>query len=87
MTNPVLNPPFQWKEVDSLHDCYRECEEKSPGWAIAERNKCQWYCHLKDTHGLFKSDSQEESTPIDISSTFREIGNKFYDFADSVSVL
>lgn len=60
MTNTVLNPPFQWKEVDSPHDCYRECEEKSPGWAIAERNNCKWYCHLKDTHGLFKSDSQEE---------------------------
>ncbi|MCA7010381.1 hypothetical protein [Wolbachia endosymbiont of Tribolium confusum] len=87
MTNPILNPPFQWK---APHDCYRECEEKSPGnsWQVtAEQNNCKWYCHLKDTHGLFKSDSQEESTPIDISSTFREIGNKFYDLADSVSVL
>lgn len=90
MTNPILNPPFEWKEVDLPHDCYKECEEKSPGdsrWAKAERNNCKWYCDLKYTHGLFKSDPQEESTPIDISSTLREIGNKFYDLADSVSVL
>ncbi|MBR9983634.1 MAG: hypothetical protein MUP48_01555 [Wolbachia endosymbiont of Homalodisca vitripennis] len=84
MTNLILNPPFEWK---ALHDCYRECEEKSPGQVTAERNNCEWYCRLKDTHGLFKSDSQEESTLIDISSTLREIGNKFCYLADSVSVL
>ncbi len=77
------------QSADKLHGCHRECEGKWPGdgwWATAERNNCKWWCHLRDTHDGFRSDSQE-STPTDIKSTLQDIGDNFYALADSASVL